>query len=76
MDNKRSYIILSLLCLITVNSCATGTQPKDASVFYEDPEAPKGPGLFSGEKGEFVLFSQEKTKHKEENTEKCECESK
>lgn len=50
---------LMLLCFsLGIGACATGPYEE-----REDPQAPSGPGVFSGEKGEFSLtdfFSEEK----------------
>lgn len=72
-------LIASLLSLVVIAGCVTGTQPKDNSASSEDPESPRGAGLFSGKDGKFTVFSSEKDKSEEtENadTEKCDCESK
>jgi len=73
------WLVISILLLITITGCMTGTQPKDTATFYEDPEIPKGPGLFSGEDGEFVLYSSDKEKKsetlEEDREKKCGCES-
>jgi hypothetical protein len=72
---KVLYATLSVICLTTVNSCVVGTHTRDTAVFYEDPDTPRGPGLFSGEKGNFVLYSQELVKSEKSDEQKAtECQ--
>lgn len=71
--------IISLFFFSVVVGCA-GIESQDTIAFQEDPEVPDGPGLFSGETGEFTLYSSEEKQAEEKEAEvemqKCTCRCK
>ena len=53
-----SYMLLILLAPFALYSCAaTPTQEEDTVIYGEEPE---GPGIFSGETGEIIIFKEDK----------------
>ena len=55
MPNKPGILLLAPYLLLT--ACATAPSQKGDFVVYG--EEPEGPGLISGDSGEFVLFKQD-----------------
>ena len=51
MISKIRFVILSILLAAGITGCA-GIEPMQ---YHDDRESMKGPGLFTGEKGEFTV---------------------
>lgn len=51
---KTHIFLMLMLCLIVgLSACTSSPEPYE---YQPDNELKPGPGLFSGEKGEFVIF--------------------
>lgn len=73
----KGYVAIAFILFMSAGCADWGFRPVDASA-YEGSDVPKGPGLFSGEQGKFVIFSSEKSKSsatsdKDKQEPDCEC---
>lgn len=50
---KWIYLVSAVFLVIEVAGCASTPQP---FVYHDDRDEKPGPGLFSGEKGAFVIY--------------------
>ena len=53
---QKIRFILALCCVSLLIGCSSSWQPLEESTTADD--IPSGPGVFSGEDGEFVIYKQ------------------